>query len=701
MRRRSAGDGFLTSHCHRSSLFPSALALLALVFGQAVSAQTAPVEARVSSVSGSVLVSGNARLLQVLGRGDALSPGDEIDTRGGGRITISLTDGSLVVVLPGARLILKDYRSASTLRELFDIIVGSVRVKINHYGGRPNPYRINSPTASIAVRGTEFTVSVASLGDTQVIVYEGLVEVTSLADPRQQLLVEPGRGILVRPNQDMRLFVPIPGRDIAERNDRNANAQNSNPGSGNGHDDDSPRNTAGTYQSYIANLVEAGQTPFLMRFHAFADSHLDSLENPSYATEFSSAEGRVFVLPSFSGSGSLEANSADFAGGSGRPIDYSISPQVSFFSPLPHGQIVVGGSLAASRSGLQTFALDESTALSGSLFAPGATGLRTAAASIGTTFVTGSLVAARRFGATGRTSFGIGLDQVSGRGSLLSLLTQSDGLGALSQERVQSRSAIGQTQFKAGLTRELSGNHKLGVFYRYGVLSATDGDRSRTLNDLQQPLDATNTSGHSSEVGLRLRGLVTRRLFYGVQASWLGIRLDDSLRRSLSVDSHQQDNISRGAIGAGIGYAFTPRVVLSMDLAAGIARSKIFRAEDATGNPLEDQRQTNRFVSAHAALQADVWRQMFVSGSLLAIGRTFDSKLTLSPDRFGRILTSDGLFSPGGLTSDRTMSYYSEFGVGWRFNAGFLAQYVVSADYGLSTPSHTLLLRYTFHPGKR
>jgi hypothetical protein len=547
---------------------------------------------------------------------------------------------------------------------------------------------------------------VAPPGDTQVIVYEGLVEVTSPADPTQQLLLEPGRGILIRPNQDLRLFVPSPGGDIAERgterNERNArNAQNSNSGSGNGHDDDSPRNTAGTHQSYTANLVEAGQNPFFMRFQAFADSHLDSFENPSYATEFNSAEGRIFVLPSFSGSGSLKANSADFARGSGRPIDYSISPQVSLFSPLPHGRIVVGGSVAALRSGLQTFVLDESAALTNSLFAAGSTGRRTASASTTATFLTGSLVAARRFGATGRTSFGIGLDQIGGRGSLLSLLTQSDGLGAVSRERVQSQSTIGQTRFKMGLTHEFSGNHKLGVFYSYSVLSASDGDRSRTMNGLQQRLDATNTSGHSFEVGIRLRGPMTRRLFYGAEASWLGIRLDDSLQRSLSVDSHQQDNMSRGAIGAGIGYELKPRVVLSLDLAGGIAGSKLRRAEDATGNPLEDQRQTNRFLSIHTALQADVWRQMFVSGSLLSIRRIFDSTLTLSPDRFGRVLNSDGLFLPGGPTSDRTMSYYSEFGVGWRFNSGFLAQYVISTDYKLSTPSHRLLLRYTFHPVKR
>lgn len=641
---------------------------------------------------------------RILARDVMLSPGDEIDTRGGGEVAISLSDGSLVVVLPGSRVTLKDYRSASTTRELFDILLGRVRVKINHYGGRPNPYRINSPTASIAVRGTEFTVSVATPGDTQVIVYEGLVEVTSISDPRQHVLIQPGRGVLVRPNQDMRLITPIPGRDIAERGAErneggNEQAKNGASGPSTGRDDDnSPRNTAGTYQRYIANLVEAGQTPFLMRFHAFADSHLDSLENPAYAAEFNLAEGRMFVLPSFSGSGSLEATSADFAGSTRNPIDYSISPQVSFFSPLPVGRIVVGGSVAASRSGLQTFALDDLTSLTGSQFAPGTTGLKTFSSSTATSFVTGSLVAARRFGVAGRTSLGVGLDQVSGRGSLLSLLTQADGLGAVSKERTQSQSRVGQTQFKIGLTHEFAAGHKLGAFYRYGVLSASDGDRSRTLNDTPQPFDTTNTGGNSSEFGVRLRGPLTRRLFYGADASWVNIGLDDSLKRTLSVDAHQQNVISRRAIGAGIGFAITPRVMLSLDLAAGIARSTLHRTEDSTGSLLENLRQNNRFVSAHAAIQADVWRQMFVSGSLLGIRRRFDANLSLFPDRFGRALTSDGLFVPGGLTSDRTMSYYSEFGVGWRFNSKFLAQYVISTDYGASTPSHTLLLRYTFHP---
>ena len=134
-------------------------------------------------------------------RGFALNPGDSVDTRGGGQVVIELSDGSMVVVQPESVVVLKDYRAAGSLRELFEITLGRVRVKINHFGGRPNPYRMNSPTASIAVRGTEFSVAVDAQGDTQVEVYEGAVEVTSLTDPNRRALIEAGRGVLVRPGR--------------------------------------------------------------------------------------------------------------------------------------------------------------------------------------------------------------------------------------------------------------------------------------------------------------------------------------------------------------------------------------------------------------------------------------------------------------------------------------------------------------------
>ena len=207
---------------HRRSCLRRTQWLLALVGGFAIALVAGPVrfaqvvEARVANVRGSALRFNNQRAFTLV-KGDALAPGDEIDTSRGGRVVIELTDGSVIVVQPGSRLTFKDYRAATSLRELFQIVVGRVRVKINHYGGRPNPYRVNSPTASILVRGTEFGVAVESSGETRVAVYEGLVEVESLSDPNRRALVSPGRGVLVRPNEDLRFFTPGPGSEIGER----------------------------------------------------------------------------------------------------------------------------------------------------------------------------------------------------------------------------------------------------------------------------------------------------------------------------------------------------------------------------------------------------------------------------------------------------------------------------------------------------
>ena len=96
--------------------------------------------ARAASVSGPVtLTSADGTPPFALTRGYGLSPGDRIDTRGGGRVVIDLSDGSMVVVQPESIIEIKDFRAASSLRELFDITLGQVRVRINHFVGRRKP----------------------------------------------------------------------------------------------------------------------------------------------------------------------------------------------------------------------------------------------------------------------------------------------------------------------------------------------------------------------------------------------------------------------------------------------------------------------------------------------------------------------------------------------------------------------------------
>jgi len=727
------------------------LALLSAFFSHA---QSTGVVARAAGVTGPAVLLSPGMAPLALTPGYILNPGDRIDTRGGGRVVIDLSDGSMVVVSPESLVTLKDYRAAASLRELFGITLGMVRVKINHFAGKPNPYRMNSPTASIAVRGTEFTIEVDIEGGTQVVVFEGAVEVASLANPERRVLIEAGRGVLVQGGQDFHLIGAAPGqpgnRDAGDRNapaDRAKPVQQAgarapdgrfegppqsgggagvagspppgtgvtspSPGAGpkanvppanlptaspppmnaamqpHADHDDTPRATAGTYDRYLASLADIGQVPFLFRFNAFPEAHLDSLENPAYATEFRSAEGRVFILPTFRGSRSLQENQSAFGPGGSLPSDYSFSPQISYFTPA--AGFSFGGSAAVSHVGNTTL-----TAVPD--YEPGSMGhnpqsvSRTSGNSSGT-FYSGSLLAARRFGAN---SFGVELSSLRGTGSISSLTSEAEYPGRLAEEQIRATSDITQTRLTAGFSRDLSRTAKLGLYYRYAFIRADDRDVLHTVNSASAGLNSTGTSGHSSEFGLRLRGLITPRWSYGVAAAWLGISLLDGMSRVTAVDSHQRDRAQRGTLGAGLGYALTRGATLSFDLAGGSGRTWGSRTEDATFALLQNAVADGRFFSAHVAVQNDITRRLFVTASFLNIWQSYNLNVRLFPDRFGSRTGVESAFFPMNPGAALYAPRFSDFGAGWRFSRDLFAQYLYSTDYGANPATHTLMLRYTF-----
>jgi len=533
-------------------------------------AQGGPVVARAASVSGPSVLS-NATGAVGLTAGYILNPGDRIDTRGGGRVVIDLSDGSMVVVQPESVIVLKDYREAGSLRELFEIALGMVRVKINHFAGRPNPYRMNSPTASIAVRGTEFSIQVDLQGQTQVVVYEGAVEVTSLTDPDRKTLVEAGRGVLVS-GQDFHIFFAAPGRPGGDGDgDRkppmamppNGNPQQAqaqppqHPDSAHDRDGDhSPRASASAYDRYIAGLADLSQAPFLYRFNAFPEAHLDSLENPAAASQFTTGEGRFFLLPTFSGVRGLQENQEIFGPGGALSGDYSVSPQFSIFAPVGGGY-TVGGAVSFSHVG--------NTAVAEGSMPPD---------SSVSSYYSGALVAARKMGAN---SFGVELDTLRGTGTLTS-------------SGADTASSITQSRVTAGYTRDLGHGTTVGVFYRYALIHA--GDASS--------MAAAASAGHSSEAGLRLRGALTRSLSYGIAAVWTGISLRQQFALAGMVAPWQPYGQQRTTLALGLGYALTRRTVLSFDLAGGAAHAS-----------------AGRFGSAHIAVQTDITRQLFATASYM------------------------------------------------------------------------------------
>jgi hypothetical protein len=90
------------------------------------------------------------------------------------------------------------------------------------------------------------------------------------------------------------------------------------------------------------------------------------------------------------------------------------------------------------------------------------------------------------------------------------------------------------------------------------------------------------------------------------------------------------------------------------------------------------------FISPHAAVQTDVWRNLFVSVSIQTVNqsRTFDSRLL--PNRLEPV-------------RDSFTDVYSNFGAGWRFKPNFIFQYIVTTDYGKTAPRHAFHFRYTFN----
>lgn len=121
---------------------------------------------------------------------DELRAGDTIITGKNGRLALGLSDGSQAVIAPKTTVVIKDLSGSP--RALFNVIRGKTRIHIEKLGGRPNPYRVNTPTAVIAVRGTVFDLLVEE-DETQVFLHEGEVAVTNPASPGKAVFLLAGQ----------------------------------------------------------------------------------------------------------------------------------------------------------------------------------------------------------------------------------------------------------------------------------------------------------------------------------------------------------------------------------------------------------------------------------------------------------------------------------------------------------------------------
>src|SRR5712664_2921246 len=122
-------------------------------------------------------------------RGEQLPPGTILDT-GSGRLLLRLSDGSEVLVRAHTRLQLQ--QPSLTDPSYFQLLLGRIRALINKRTGGAVPFELGTPSALIAVRGTQFDVEVNPRNVTEVDVVDGLVEVYGRNATGGSVLLEPG-----------------------------------------------------------------------------------------------------------------------------------------------------------------------------------------------------------------------------------------------------------------------------------------------------------------------------------------------------------------------------------------------------------------------------------------------------------------------------------------------------------------------------
>jgi ferric-dicitrate binding protein FerR (iron transport regulator) len=166
-----------------------------------------PVQAQSGQAAKLVQMTGQVSVLRygspwALNVGDTISPQQLIVTGPDGSATFQVADGSTFEVFPNSKAVFRE--TPGDWQNLLQMILGKVRVEIQHLGGQPNPNKVRTPTAVISVRGTIFDVSVMDDdGTTLVLVEEGRVEVKNEWQPGPTRILNKGEWVEVDKDQPL------------------------------------------------------------------------------------------------------------------------------------------------------------------------------------------------------------------------------------------------------------------------------------------------------------------------------------------------------------------------------------------------------------------------------------------------------------------------------------------------------------------
>ncbi|HSW50869.1 MAG TPA: FecR family protein [Bryobacteraceae bacterium] len=186
----------------RQVIFVAGLALMAMAVCAAAQdpgqISVGPGAAKVITLAGQVSVLHDSQPW-ALSAGDEVKLGQVILSGPESFAVLQVSDGSTFEVYPNSRVVFR--KTPGNLKDLLDVLIGRVKVRIQTWGGQPNFNRVFTPTAVISVRGTVFYVEVEDEEETTlVLVDEGLVEVQHAHHPGTPKLLRAGEWLRVYRN---------------------------------------------------------------------------------------------------------------------------------------------------------------------------------------------------------------------------------------------------------------------------------------------------------------------------------------------------------------------------------------------------------------------------------------------------------------------------------------------------------------------
>jgi hypothetical protein len=133
---------------------------------------------------------------------DYVQPGQVIVTGSDGSGMFKVADGSTFEVFPKSKVVFRANRG--NWGDLLELMLGKIKVQIEHPGGLPNKNKVHTPTAVISVRGTTFDVEYDPDKEaTTVLDEEGSVEVARALRLDDTKILNPNETIVVYKNASL------------------------------------------------------------------------------------------------------------------------------------------------------------------------------------------------------------------------------------------------------------------------------------------------------------------------------------------------------------------------------------------------------------------------------------------------------------------------------------------------------------------